>query len=236
MTHRALALLERQHASGVRPHAYLLWGNDEVKKEEALKYIMSPYVGDHPSANPNIFEIGIREGEKSISIDDIRHARARAMETPFAVSSGEAKNIIIIRSLDAVTIQGASALLKILEEPPESTLFIGMTGHVYGVLPTLRSRFSSFRFYTRQAIEAGASHDVARAADDMKRIAEKGGIEEFIGKRINALEYKIRSGLNGGNMKAQVEACERLLEAYRAVLINPTINKRLSGEYAALLS
>ncbi len=231
-----LAMLEQQRASGIFPHAYLLWGNDEAKKEEALKYIISPYSGNGIEANPNIFEIRLGAEEKSISIDDIRRIRRRALETPFAVPNGEAKNIIIIRSLDAVTAHGVAALLKILEEPPSFTVFVAMTNNFYGVLPTLRSRFSSFRFYSHVAPTAGSTHDVAKAVDDMKRIAERGGIEEFVALRIHALEYQVRSGVGKDHVVKTLTACERLLEAYRTLIVNPTINKRLVGEYAALLS
>ena len=48
--------------------------------------------------------------------------------------------VAIIDSLDDVNVQGANAMLKIVEEPPEKTVILLLATNAGAVLPTIRSR------------------------------------------------------------------------------------------------
>lgn len=50
------------------------------------------------------------------------------------------KRVIIIDEAQAMTTEAQNALLKLLEEPPEGTLFFLNTSNLHGLLPTIRSR------------------------------------------------------------------------------------------------
>ena len=229
-------MLDRQLAMGIRPHAYLLWGNDEVGKEKALQRIVAPYLSGDYRTHPNVLEISIPEGEISISIKTVRRIRARALETPFDIPGGEARNIIIIRDIDAITYEGVSVLLKILEEPPERTIFIAFTRHYNALFPTLKSRFSSFRFFAVPEVAISATHDIARAVSEMTKRAESGTVEPFIEERIVAAERTLRTHIGKPDVGSHAYSFDLILTAYRAFLTDPTINKRLVGEYIAMLS
>ncbi|MDR0967307.1 MAG: AAA family ATPase [Rickettsiales bacterium] len=48
--------------------------------------------------------------------------------------------VIVVDSLDEMTMSATNAMLKLLEEPPEKTLFLLVSHNLGGVLPTIRSR------------------------------------------------------------------------------------------------
>jgi DNA polymerase-3 subunit delta' len=78
----------------------------------------------------------------SIKIEQVRDALDRAMYRPF---EGR-RRVTIIDDADAL-VQGAqNALLKTLEEPPSSSVFILITSRPDALLPTVRSRCAQIRF------------------------------------------------------------------------------------------
>ncbi len=75
----------------------------------------------------------------------INPARSRltscAVFHPFLQTAGRGKwRAVILDSLDVVNRNGANALLKILEEPPERTVLFCLSGKPGNVLATIRSR------------------------------------------------------------------------------------------------
>lgn len=74
--------------------------------------------------------------ESSIKIDAIKDIQRR-------VHHGASQSLpcmVIITRANKLTIQASNALLKILEEPPENTIFLLTCQNKHGVLPTLLSR------------------------------------------------------------------------------------------------
>ncbi len=74
--------------------------------------------------------------EKSIKIDDIREAKASCYIKPVV----GARRVFIVENAETMRADCQNALLKILEEPPEGTLFLLLTDNVERLLPTVRSR------------------------------------------------------------------------------------------------
>jgi DNA polymerase-3 subunit delta' len=82
------------------------------------------------------------DDKASIKTDVVRDVLDRVGYRPF---EGR-KRVVIIREADALESQAQNALLKSLEEPPPSTMFI-LTSAVPGMLlPTVRSRCMRLRF------------------------------------------------------------------------------------------
>jgi DNA polymerase III subunit delta' len=78
-----------------------------------------------------------------ISIEQIR--RIVLSRVGFAPHEGRAV-VCIVRGADELTISAANALLKTLEEPPESTFFLLLTSRPSRLLDTIRSRTLPVRF------------------------------------------------------------------------------------------
>lgn len=77
----------------------------------------------------------------TISIDDIRSMQERLHD----VGNGRYK-CCLIRSVERMQDAAVNALLKILEEPPEGTVFVLTTESLASLLPTLLSRARVLRF------------------------------------------------------------------------------------------
>jgi DNA polymerase-3 subunit delta' len=74
--------------------------------------------------------------ETSIKIDELRAIRKEVYEPPYDADV----RVILIDDADLMTREAANALLKTLEEPPPSNLFILVTSREQDILTTIRSR------------------------------------------------------------------------------------------------
>lgn len=72
----------------------------------------------------------------SFSIDNVRELTTKSFSRP---EIGDTKLIVVL--LTSITIEAQQALLKLLEEPPNSTAFVFCVPHSLYLLPTLISRF-----------------------------------------------------------------------------------------------
>ncbi len=80
---------------------------------------------------------------KFISIDDIRK-----MQKSFSLASVDRSyRTCIIDSAEDLNFQASNALLKILEEPPENTVFIIISNNIQSVIPTIASRCLKIQFH-----------------------------------------------------------------------------------------
>ena len=93
-------------------------------------------------AHPNLLHMRIPYDEKNkkfktqLSIEEIRRTHGFFGTT----AGGKGWRVAIVDRADDLTISAANALLKILEEPPERTLFFLLSEHPNRLLPTIRSR------------------------------------------------------------------------------------------------
>ena len=80
--------------------------------------------------------------KRNISVDQIRKLGPLLSTRP----SIAPRRVILIDSVDDLEREGANALLKNLEEPPEGTIFLGVSHAPGRLLPTIRSRCQLLRF------------------------------------------------------------------------------------------
>lgn len=78
----------------------------------------------------------IKSDGKSISVYTVR---ATIEKMQMSSMSGEWR-VVLIDSVDELTVAAENAILKLLEEPPAKTLFFLVTHQLSAVLPTVRSR------------------------------------------------------------------------------------------------
>lgn len=79
---------------------------------------------------------------RDISVEQVRTLIQFMHKTPL---EGQWR-VVIIDGVEDLSLQGANALLKILEEPPAQAILILISHCVGAVLPTLRSRCRHYRF------------------------------------------------------------------------------------------
>lgn len=103
-------------------------------------------------AHPDYQAIGLQEGKKDISIQQIRDL-TQFLE--LSCSFGQSK-VAIINDADRMNNNAANSLLKTLEEPPKNTLIILVTSQASSLLPTIRSRCQQIIFATPNKADAVA--------------------------------------------------------------------------------
>lgn len=79
---------------------------------------------------------------RNILIEQIRRARDVAYTCPFELR----QRVLVIDQAQAVHWQAVDLLLKMLEEPPDSTTFILVVPNAYELRPTIRSRCQRLQF------------------------------------------------------------------------------------------
>lgn len=119
-------------------HAYVYAGGRAEGIEAALRYAEA-HLGLARQSNPDltVFEYGL------FSVDDARRVGEYAAQAP---TKGEQKAIVL--AVGRLFHEAQNALLKLFEEPPEGTTLFLIVPAEGILLPTLRSRLSTFEHKT----------------------------------------------------------------------------------------
>lgn len=84
----------------------------------------------------------IRPAGKNIPVERLRELRLSAFRKPMEAD----RRIFIVKNAERMWEEGASTLLKVLEEPPGNAIFMLITSGPAGMLPTVRSRCQEITF------------------------------------------------------------------------------------------
>ncbi len=117
----------------------------------------------------------------AIKIDQVRDVVDRAMYRPF---EGR-RRVVIIDQADALVAAAQNALLKTLEEPPSSSVFILVTSRPDVLLPTVRSRCPDLRFRPLAATDI-ATVLVARKHSESEARAVAATADGSVGQALQA--------------------------------------------------
>lgn len=147
------------------PHAILIEGESGTGKRTLSRYIAKAAVcgGENPpcgkcrschiadiGSHPDISSISPEDGKKNITVGQIRLLRNEAYIKPHMAS----KRVFIIDRADTMNEQAQNALLKVLEEPPESVIFILTAQSKTALLDTVISRCTLLSLYPPEASAA----------------------------------------------------------------------------------
>lgn len=133
------------------PHAILIEGDYGTGKHTLAKYLCNAIVcGEENSpcknchnchlaninSHPDITVILPEDNKKNIAISQIRNLRNEAFIKPHQAQ----KRVFVIDSADTMNDQSQNALLKVLEEPPQTVMFILIAENKSSLLDTITSR------------------------------------------------------------------------------------------------
>ncbi len=145
------------------PHAILIEGDKGNGKHTLAYYLASFAVCSGENApcrncrncnlkinHPDIAIIAPEENKKNITVAQVRELKSEAYIKPHMAK----RRVFIIDCADTLNEQSQNALLKVLEEPPESVLFILITESKAALLETIISRCIVLTLSTPEKNEA----------------------------------------------------------------------------------
>ncbi|MBP2656574.1 MAG: polymerase delta prime subunit [Firmicutes bacterium] len=177
-----IEILKRMLASGRVPHALLFTGPSGVGKMLTARIFATAMLceGNDLSkpcgrclacqkvlndTHPDL--VVIANDGASIKIDQVRALQHEVALAPYHGG----RRVFILEAVEGLTAQAANSLLKILEEPPESAMFIMTAAQPHAILPTVLSRCRvisfkplSFSVLTDWLVEKGVDTEGAAVA------------------------------------------------------------------------
>jgi DNA polymerase-3 subunit delta' len=153
----------------------------------------------------------------SIKIDQVREIIDRAGYRPF---EGR-RRVVILDDADALVPAAQNALLKILEEPPPSSIFLLITSRPDMLLPTVRSRCPQLRFRELAAddvaavlMRCGRSEGEARAVAATADGRVGRALDVSAGESLEAREVAVRvlaQAVSSDDPRRRLDATKDLL-------------------------
>ncbi len=138
-------LLQNAIQTGKLSHAYIFHGIDGVGKTTLALEFAKAIVCENRTACGvcsackqfySTSDIHILEGERSISVNQIRELTTEIYLKPFHFH----KKIYLIKDAEKMTAGAQNALLKVFEEPPQYAVILLVTNSLASLLPTILSR------------------------------------------------------------------------------------------------
>ena len=158
----------------------------------------------------------VPEESGNTKIHQVRDVIDRMMFRPF---EGRCR-VVIIDQADTLVDQAQNALLKTLEEPPDSSVLVLVTARPDALLPTVRSRCPRLRFGRLGVADVAAvlerNHGCdAHEADALAAMSDGSlarALERRSGQHGEARDAALRflDGAPGSNTKAQLDAASEL--------------------------
>ena len=161
---------------GNRPNAWLLTGRRDTGKTAFARHLAQALLCEQPQAehqpcgncpschlfaqgsHPDYYELAPElpaEGESARKLLQIKIDAVRAVLSPLLQSSVRGGlRVVLVQPAETMNTQAANALLKMLEEPPESVVFLLVTHSKDRLLPTIKSRCRPFLLPAPSAEEA----------------------------------------------------------------------------------
>ncbi|MEK7673165.1 MAG: AAA family ATPase [Patescibacteria group bacterium] len=144
--------LENDLASGNLAHAYLMTGPNSVGKFTVAKKLAGilQCEGDfchncnvcmQVEKGCHIDTVEMADNGESIKIDEMRKLIDR-----LSMTRQSKYKVVLIQSIERMGNEAANSFLKMLEEPPERTIFIMTTDKLKNLLPTIISRVRVVKF------------------------------------------------------------------------------------------
>ncbi len=143
---KEINLLKKLYQKGKLANFYLFLGAEGIGKKEAALYLAKilncqkhtpcQKCQDCLLIDNNCHpDVHIIEPEKSITIAQIRDIKRKAY-----IKTISYRKVFIVDDVHKLTLDAGNAFLKILEEPPQNTIFILITHKLHLLLKTLQSR------------------------------------------------------------------------------------------------
>ncbi len=139
-----IKIFQELFKSGILSHGYIFFGEEQVgKRSFALAFANFLEKNEFETPQEILFETKLISPEEgSIGIDTVKEAKRFLAQKPILSK----RRVLIIDDAHKLTPQAQNAILKISEEPPQSSLIIVISPTLDSLLPTLTSRLQRVYF------------------------------------------------------------------------------------------
>lgn len=182
----------------------LLAGPVHAGKGYVARYLADKLLGKQVQAS----SLHVYDGASS-GIDEVREIIKSLKYT--ALNKND-QRIIIIENIDRIGHEAQNALLKILEEPPDNTIFIATTSELNAVLPTVVSRMHQINIRSLSLDQAkGTFADIASNDEITKAYHLSSGVLALMINILKTEQHDLLDAIQWAKDILQLSAFERLL-------------------------
>ena len=137
-------IFQRLIKNGCLAQGYLFFGESHIGKLLFAKSLASFLENKHFEGPKSILAetLIVQPENGSIGIDAVRNSKQFLFRKPLR----SARRVLIINDAETLTNQAQNAILKLAEEPPQSSLIIMIALGPDAILPTLQSRLQKVYF------------------------------------------------------------------------------------------
>ncbi|OGH64158.1 MAG: hypothetical protein A2821_02650 [Candidatus Magasanikbacteria bacterium RIFCSPHIGHO2_01_FULL_41_23] len=162
---------------GILSHAYAFIGSDHIGKETLAIWIASLLLKTVPEKVSRHLDVRIirrqydeknNRFKRDIAVAEMRDLLRFASQSSFQPHGWK---VVIIVEAERLNVEAGNAILKILEEPPERTVFFLLYQNTAAILPTIHSRVQTINLarVSEQELSAGLL-DLEFALEDIQAI------------------------------------------------------------------
>jgi len=153
---------------GLSDHAYLFIGQDSANKSIFAEELCALFTGRNFKNNPDLKLIrpNAKEDKYRIDITSIRELKSFMSLKPY---SGGYK-VAVIEDAEAISIEAANAMLKVLEEPPKHSVLVLLSSKPKLLPRTILSRCETVVFPPEPDIE---TDEMRQAIMDLRKAAKQ---------------------------------------------------------------
>ena len=213
--------LKKALQSGFFSHAYLFEGQVGVGKLEMAKEFAKAVNCEKGEGEACDLCISCRKAQLDNHPDiivigpdgrSIKNEQVKSIQTEMHLKPYESRRkVFIIDSADTMTPQAQNSLLKVLEDPPSSSLVILVSSNPAGLLPTVKSRCQRLYFNGNEsAILSNGSYEEKHERKEVKglKLGEMEVIDEGFQFASDCLEKDIKSMLESSEAWAKLDRGE----------------------------
>ncbi len=186
-------------------------------------------------AHPDVVWVEVPE-TGAIKIEPIREVVAAAGYRPF---EGR-RRVVVLDDADRLTPDAQDALLKSLEEPSASTVFVLITAMPETLLPTVRSRCSRLRFGRLSAAEVARLLVERHRYDEEEAFAAAAVADGSPGRALEAASRAFReareAAIGALRIAAAARSSREKLDAANTLLAGKSTSARERDELATRVS
>lgn len=192
-------------------HALLLTGAEGIGKQYIAEHIVQRLIESSGNIHdyPYLRTIVPEKDKSSIGIEAVRDLQ---QFVKLKLPADQPWRIVIVAEAGGLTVEAQNAFLKLLEEPPERTVFVLCAPSEQALLPTIRSRSQHMVVHAPAQTELIAFFEAqGHSVKDMQQAyMRSGGLPGLMHALLNDADHPLKMAVQTARKLLQSNQFERL--------------------------